>query len=164
MAKFDVDPVVSLALSMVTAPGMYALFLGSGVSRAAGISTGWDVTLDLVRKAAAGEEDASDDPLGWYRGRFGKDPDYSEVIDGVARSQAERRVLEVLVALGTFALAAATFLEISEGTRSRRLQEFDRDVERVGRLGGGDFLLAIQNLTRRWREDPRLGAEVRRME
>lgn len=92
MAKFGVDPVVSLALSMVTAPGTYALLLGSGVSRAAGIPTGWDVTLDLVRKAAGGE-DASDDPLGWYRERFGKDPDYSEVIDGLARSQAERRNL-----------------------------------------------------------------------
>lgn len=73
-------------------------------------------------------------------------------------------VLEVLVALGTFALAIAAFLEITEGTRSRRLQEFDREVERIGRLDGGDFLLAMRNLARRWREDPRLGAEVRRME
>lgn len=38
-------------------------------------------------------EDALDDPLTWYRGRFGKDPDYSEVIAGLARSQAERRNL-----------------------------------------------------------------------
>ncbi len=64
------------------------------MSRAAEIPTGWDVTLDLVRKAAVAEEkNVSGDPLGWYRGRFGKDPDYSEVIDGLARSQAERRNL-----------------------------------------------------------------------
>ncbi|MDP9439787.1 MAG: SIR2 family protein, partial [Actinomycetota bacterium] len=94
MAKFGVDPVVSLSLSLATAPGTYALLLGSGVSRAAGIPTGWDVTLDLVRKAAAAEgEDVAGDPLGWYRGRFGGDPVYSEVIDGLARSQAERRNL-----------------------------------------------------------------------
>lgn len=37
---------------MTTSPGTYALLLGSGVSRAAGIPTGWEVTLDLVRKAA----------------------------------------------------------------------------------------------------------------
>lgn len=91
MEKFGVDPVVSLALSITTGPGTYALLLGSGVSRAAGIPTGWGVTLDLVRKQAAAEiEDVSGDPLGWYRERYGKDPDYSEVIDGLARSQAER--------------------------------------------------------------------------
>jgi hypothetical protein len=73
-------------------------------------------------------------------------------------------LVDVFVALGTLVLAAAAFLEISEGNRSRRLQDFDRDVERVRRLGGGDFLLAMRNLARRWREDPRLGAEVRRME
>ncbi len=53
MEKFGVDPTVSLALSMTTGPGTYALLLGSGVSRAAGIPTGWEITLDLVRKAAA---------------------------------------------------------------------------------------------------------------
>ncbi len=94
MEKFGVDPVVSLALSMTTGPGTYALLLGSGVSRAADIPTGWDVTLDLVRKVAAAEgEDVSGDPLGWYREHFGEDPNYSEVIDGLARSQAERRNL-----------------------------------------------------------------------
>lgn len=94
MERFGVDPAVSLALSVTTGPGTYALLLGSGVSRAAGIPTGWDVTLDLVRRAAAAEgDDVSGDPLGWYRERNGKDPDYSEVIDGLARSQAERRNL-----------------------------------------------------------------------
>lgn len=73
-------------------------------------------------------------------------------------------IVDVFVALGTLVLAAAAFLEISEGNRSRPLQDFDRDVERVGRLDGGDFLLAMRNLARRWREEPRLGAEVRRME
>ncbi len=35
-----VDPASSLALSITTSPGTYALLLGSGVSRAAGIPTG----------------------------------------------------------------------------------------------------------------------------
>ena len=94
MERFGVDPMVSLALSVVTAPGTYALLLGSGVSKAAGIPTGWDVTLHLVRKAVAAEgEDASGNPRGWHQERFGKDPVYSEVIDGLAKSQAERRNL-----------------------------------------------------------------------
>lgn len=80
MERFDVDPSVSLAISLTTAPGAYAMFLGSGVSRVAGIPTGWEVTLDLVRKAIGAEgADTSEDPLSWYRERFDKDPDYSEV-------------------------------------------------------------------------------------
>lgn len=91
MERFGVDPSVSLAISLTTAPGAYAMFLGSGVSRVAGIPTGWEVTLDLVRKAIGAEgADTSEDPLSWYRERFDKDPDYSEVVNGLARSQAER--------------------------------------------------------------------------
>lgn len=94
--KFGVDPVISLALSIGTKPGSYALLLGSGLSRAAGIPTGWEVTLDLVRKVMVADgvgEDDSADPLEWYRERFDRDPDYSEVIGGLARSQTERRNL-----------------------------------------------------------------------
>lgn len=92
MEKFGVDSSVSLSISLTTAPGTYALLLGSGVSRAAGILTGWEVTLDLVRQAAvAGGEDRPEDPLSWYRDRFGTDPVYSEVMNELARSQAERR-------------------------------------------------------------------------
>jgi hypothetical protein len=94
MENFGVDPSVSLAISLTTAPLTYALLLGSGVSRAAGIPTGWEVTLDLVRKAAvAGGDEAPEDPLSWYRERFGEDPNYSEVVDGLAPSRAERRNL-----------------------------------------------------------------------
>ena len=32
--------------------GVYAVLVGSGVSRAARIPTGWEVTLDLIRKLA----------------------------------------------------------------------------------------------------------------
>jgi hypothetical protein len=96
VGKFGVDPVISLALSIGVKPGSYALLLGSGLSRTAGIPTGWEVTLELVRKVMVsngGGEDNSADPLKWYREQFGQDPDYSEVIGGLARSQTERRNL-----------------------------------------------------------------------
>lgn len=48
-----IDPVHSLAFSIQANRGVYALLLGSGVSRAARIPTGWEITLDLVRKLAA---------------------------------------------------------------------------------------------------------------
>ena len=43
-----IDPVHALAFSIQSNRGVYALLLGSGVSRASGIPTGWDVTLDLI--------------------------------------------------------------------------------------------------------------------
>ncbi|WP_051888053.1 hypothetical protein [Caballeronia sordidicola] len=61
------DSVSSLAFEMQAGKGMFALLLGSGVSRAAKIPTGWDITLDLVRQVAALRgEDAGADPAGWY--------------------------------------------------------------------------------------------------
>ena len=52
------DPLFAVALSMQANPGVYALLLGSGVSRSAGMPTGWEVVLDLLRRlaAVAGEE------------------------------------------------------------------------------------------------------------
>jgi hypothetical protein len=46
------EPALRLAFSVSRNKGAYALLLGSGVSRAAEIPTGWDVTLDLIRKVA----------------------------------------------------------------------------------------------------------------
>lgn len=91
-----VDTLNSLAFSMQANPGVYALLLGSGVSRSAQIPTGWEITLDLVLKLAAaqGEGDVcSLDPEDWYRKKFGKDPDYSDLLDALAKTPAERQQL-----------------------------------------------------------------------
>ena len=53
MSRLRTKPELSLAFPLYSGPGTYALLLGSGVSRAAGVPTGWAVTLDLVRKLAA---------------------------------------------------------------------------------------------------------------
>lgn len=68
------------------------MLLGSGVSNAAGVPTGWDVTLDLVRLYATGlGEDPGGDPIGWYRNRTGGDPDYSALLEDLAPSAEDRR-------------------------------------------------------------------------
>ncbi len=70
------------------------LLLGSGVSRAAGIPTGWEVVLDLIRRLAQLKgEDPNPDPAAWYRHTFGEEPDYSRLLDEVAKSPAERQQL-----------------------------------------------------------------------
>ena len=88
------DPVLSLALSLQSNKGVYALLLGSGASRAAGIPTGWEVVEDLIKKISLlrGEE-CDDDPAGWYLKTFGTSPDYSELLAQVAKEPAERTQL-----------------------------------------------------------------------
>ncbi len=88
------DPTDSLAFSIQAHRGVYALLIGSGVSKAAQIPTGWDITRDLIRKlAAASGESAEPDPELWYREKYDEAPDYSKLIDGLAKTQAERQQL-----------------------------------------------------------------------
>jgi hypothetical protein len=48
MSIISTDPTTQLAFSMFENTGVYAELLGSGVSRSAGIPTGWEITLELV--------------------------------------------------------------------------------------------------------------------
>jgi hypothetical protein len=49
----DDRSLTALAFSIYENKGVYCLLLGSGVSRPAEIPTGWEITLDLVRRVAA---------------------------------------------------------------------------------------------------------------
>lgn len=91
----EVNPLVSLAVSTQSNRGVYALLLGSGVSRAAEIPTGWDVINDLIRRVARLEQVACEpDPATWWQYRTGgRPPSYSELIGQLARSPHERREL-----------------------------------------------------------------------
>ena len=89
-----IDPTDSLAFSIQANRGVYALLIGSGVSQAAQIPTGWDITLDLIRKlAAASGESAEPDPELWYHEKYDEDPDYSKLIDGLAKTPTLRQQL-----------------------------------------------------------------------
>lgn len=86
-----VDATTSLAFSIYSSKGVYALLLGSGISRASGIPTGWEVVLDLIRKAALLQGlDCGSDPAAWYESHYGKQPDYAEILEMVAKTSAER--------------------------------------------------------------------------
>ena len=89
-----IDPIQSLAFSMHSNPGVYALLLGSGVSRSAQIPTGWEITLDLIRKlAATSNESAEPDPETWFEKKYGEAPSYSRLLDELAKTPAERQQL-----------------------------------------------------------------------
>ena len=90
----SVDALTRIAFSIYGSPGVYALLVGSGLSRSAGIPTGWEVTLDLVRRLAIAQgESPQPDWAAWYRAKFDKEPNYSELVADLASSPAERQAI-----------------------------------------------------------------------
>lgn len=90
------DPRVILAMNLAAQPGVYALLIGSGVSTATGIPTGWGVVEQLVKKVAAGSLDApgGDDWQRWWQDNH---PDlelgYSSLLERLGPTPAARAAL-----------------------------------------------------------------------
>lgn len=97
----SLSPLVSLATSMHSQPGVYAVLLGSGVSTGAGIPTGWGVVTELVaRVAAASAPDdpaavlaARADPERWWSQHDDGTLGYSSLLEKLAPSAAARQGL-----------------------------------------------------------------------
>lgn len=92
-----VDPRVALATAIHASPGVYAVLVGSGMSSAAGIPTGWQVVQDLVRKAAVAEGVDLDDlgvtPEQWWEQGGRPAPRYDTVLPALAPTDAARQAL-----------------------------------------------------------------------
>lgn len=92
-----VDPRVALATSVEATPGLYAVLVGSGMSTAAGVPTGWEVVEDLIRSIAKAERanDAAveDSPVAWWEASRGIAPRYDALVDALAPTEAARRAL-----------------------------------------------------------------------
>jgi SIR2-like domain len=84
------DPLLSLAVAIHSGKGIYALLLGSGVSRSSGLPTGWEITQDLIRRLCHLQGDSTSEPETWFQKRYGRQPDYSEILGELAHSSAER--------------------------------------------------------------------------
>jgi len=86
------DPSTHLAFSVFENKGVFSLLIGSGVSRASDIPTGWEITTDLVRRVAlsSGIEEQADWAK-WYTETEGREPDYSHLLEQLAASPGERR-------------------------------------------------------------------------
>ena len=87
----NADGLARLAFSLSQTEGTYAVLLGSGISSAAGIPTGWDIAMDLIKMMAVStEEEVPDDPEDWYQQKFGKPVNYSDIVEWFGGTQAER--------------------------------------------------------------------------
>jgi len=87
----DLDNITKLAFSLHSNLGVYALLLGSGVSRGAGIPTGWEIVEDLIKKIAQAEgEDIIDNPESWYLEYYHEKPEYTKLLDKITNTKEER--------------------------------------------------------------------------
>lgn len=88
------DSLLTLAFSIESNPGAYALLIGAGVSAGSGVKTAWGVLEDLVGRVAMleGAEDLSD-PLGWYQREFHDEPRYEALLERLAPTPHERQRL-----------------------------------------------------------------------
>jgi hypothetical protein len=86
------DPLTQVAFSVYEGKGVFALLLGSGLSRAAEIPTGWEITLDLIRRVAIAQGvEEQPDWAAWYQEKTKQDPAYSALLEELASSPEERR-------------------------------------------------------------------------
>lgn len=80
-----------MAFSLYSNKGAYAVLLGSGISRPAHIPSAWEVEEVLIERLAAtqgvtDEKDWHD----WYKNQFGKEADYSTLLDELVSTKTER--------------------------------------------------------------------------
>ena len=86
-----VDPVTQLAYAIQANPGGYVVLLGSGVSRAAGVPTAWEVVEQLIRRLPEVQETGGiDEPVNWYRQRYSDDIRFSSVLEQLAPHLSDR--------------------------------------------------------------------------
>jgi hypothetical protein len=83
--------LTSIAFSVYSNKGIYALMLGSGISRSSGIPTGWEIVLDLIRKLAVlNNENCDTNEVNWFVQKYNEDPDYSTILSKLALQSTER--------------------------------------------------------------------------
>lgn len=88
------DPLTQLAFAVQENKGVFALLLGSGLSRSAQIPTGWEITIDLVRRIGLAQGSTEQaDWAEWYRTTTGLEPNYSMLLEDLAGTPEERRAI-----------------------------------------------------------------------
>lgn len=91
----SIDPILPLSISIADSGRTYALFLGSGISKKAGIPTGGDIlknTLELLFKMENEVEEIDEAAFDeWFRENNYADLVYSEILERLHPSQEDRR-------------------------------------------------------------------------
>lgn len=91
----DINQIIPLSYNLADGKKKYVLFCGAGVSKDAGIPTGWDILLETLRHIRAQEDGESkeytDKEMEAYYEKNFKDSTYSEIIESLFPSREEQR-------------------------------------------------------------------------
>lgn len=95
MLSMDINNVIPLSYNVADGKKKYVLFCGAGISKDAGVPTGWDILLQTLRVIRSQEEKQSTeysdtDMEKYYKEKY-KDKTYSEVIEALFPSIEEQR-------------------------------------------------------------------------
>ncbi|WP_394700410.1 SIR2 family protein [uncultured Bacteroides sp.] len=86
-----IERLTTLAFSMYTNKGAYALLLGAGISRSAHIPSGWEVENMLIEQLAATQGAADiEDWHQWYKDKYGDSATYSSLLEELVKEPTER--------------------------------------------------------------------------
>lgn len=86
-----IERLTTLAFSMYTNKGAYALLLGAGISRSAHIPSGWEVENMLIEQLAATQGVADiEDWHQWYKDKYGDSATYSSLLEELVKEPTER--------------------------------------------------------------------------
>ena len=93
--SMNINPVIPLSYNLADGRKKYVLFCGAGVSKDAGIPTGWDILLKTLRLIRAQEEGTSkewtDNEMETYYKTNYKESTYSEIIGSLFPSVEDQR-------------------------------------------------------------------------
>jgi len=88
--------LLSLAFSLTSTPGSYAIVLGAGISIGSGVPSAWGVLQDLLSQLGTvkGASFTTDDErIAWYRKEYGQDPTYEGVLEHLAPLPHDRQAI-----------------------------------------------------------------------
>ena len=86
-----IDENLLLAHNIYSNKGCYAILLGSGVSHASGIPTGWEILIQLIERLMLLEKEQTEqDPEEWYTKKYTAVPGYSQIIEKLTFTTEER--------------------------------------------------------------------------
>ena len=87
-----IDPISRVAINVHSAKGVYALLLGSGLSSASGIPTGYGITRDLISQVAKLDNEQPEDLEEWYQKKYGREARYDELLSSLATTSPQRNL------------------------------------------------------------------------
>lgn len=126
------NTLTTIAFSIYSNKGVYSLLLGSGISKSAGIPTGWDVTIDLIRKLAAQNgETCMPDEATWFEDKYNEQPNYSTILSKLVVTPTERVNL------------LKPYFEATEEERGQHLKEPSLAHKSIAQLAKNGYIKVV---------------------